>query len=546
MKKTVAILLFVAMLVSLTGCFGPQGTTSTEPATSSKNPAVEKMERELAQQALTPLEDGTLTMPRVDIVTVSTEDNVMDFVTKPVDPFVAKGIASYTPGYVIPIEPYYETCTITVTDKSNQVTLDAAEAQVKVRGNWTTSYDKKSLRIKFTEKQNMLGLNDGAQMKNWVLIAEYKDSSLLRDKVLYQMANEVLEPDGYYCTDAELVEVMINGNYWGVYLLAEYQQINENRVNITEAEKDYKGTDIGYFLEYDGYYYTEDETTTFIVDYHDNAPLILYDGSGDTSKTETVFAVREDDKKKKLGFTIKSDIYCEEQRDFIANFVNGVYDIMYEAAYNDKAYEFNADFTELVESDLTPREAIEKVVDINSLVDMYILYEVACDADGYWSSFFMSVDFSESGNKKLTFTAPWDFDSAMANVSSGSRCADAQGFFATNSVLSTNNQFYAMNPWLTVLAYEDWYRDEVAEKWTEIYDNGVFERAIAMLENDSTEYIDGIKRNFKKWDNLSKTPTFTLDLANKGAGKPTYNAAAKFLINWLEARVEFLNNEWHK
>ena len=548
MKKITAVLILVAILVSLTGCFGPapQGTSSTQPAESSKNPAIEKLEKQLAEEVMTPNEDGTLTMPRIDITTVSTGENVMDFVTKPVDRFTSQSIASYTPGYVTPVEPYYEACKITVTDKTNQVTLDAAEAQVKVRGNWTTSYDKKSLRIKFTEKQNILGLNDGAQMKNWVLIAEYKDSSLLRDKVLYQMANEILEPEGYYCTDSELVELTINGKYWGVYLLAEYQQINENRVNINEAEKDYKGTDIGYFIEFDGYYYTENEAETFIVDYHDNAPLFIYDGTGNKDKTETVFAVREDDPKRKVGFTIKSDIYCEEQRTFISNFVNGVYDIMYEAAYNGKAYEFNEDYTALVESDITPREAIEKVVDVNSLVDMYILYELACDADGYWSSFFMSVDFSAEGNRKLTFTAPWDFDSAMANINSGMRCGDAQGYFATISILSTNNKFYALNPWLTVLAYEDWYREEVAEKWTEFYDNGVFERAIAMLENDSTEYIDGIKRNFKKWGNLAKTPTFTLDLANKGAGKPTYNAAAKFLINWLEARVEFLNNEWHK
>ena len=549
--KKIATLLLAAIILSFAGCFPhvPQQdnpNTNTSSVDQKEAEAIAKLENQLAEQVMTPNDNGTLTMARVDIVTKSTDKNVMDFVTKPVTRDTATAIASYTPGYVIPVEPYYEDCAITVTDKTNQVTLDAADAQVKVRGNWTTSYDKKSLRIKFTEKQNMLGLNDGAQMKNWVLIAEYKDTSKLRDKVLYQMANEILEPDGYYCTDADLVEVTINGKYWGVYLLAEYQQINENRVNITEAEKDYKGTDIGYFLEYDGYYYTENEAETFIVDYHDNAPLTLFDGSDNTSRTETVFPVREDDKKRKLGFTIKSDIYCEEQRDFIANFVNGVYDIMYEAAYNNKAYEFNADYTALVKSDLTPLEAVEKVVDVNSLVDMYILYEVACDADGYWSSFFMSVDFGEGGNRKLTFTAPWDFDSAMANVNSGSRCADAQGYFATNSVLSTNNKFYAMNPWLTVFAYQDWFWELVSEKWTEIYDAGVFERAIQMLENDSTEYVDCFKRSYKKWDNLSSTPTFTLDLENKGAGKPTYNAAAKFLINWLKARVEFLNNEWHK
>jgi hypothetical protein len=41
--------------------------------------------------------------------------------------------------------------------------------QVKVRGNWTTDYPKKSLRIKFDDKQKMFGLNSDGEFKNWVL-----------------------------------------------------------------------------------------------------------------------------------------------------------------------------------------------------------------------------------------------------------------------------------------------------------------------------------------------------------------------------------------
>ena len=165
----------------------------------------------------------------------------MDFVTKPVTTHVANSIASWTPNYVMPPAPYYEDCTVSVTyDANSEPLLDSVPAQVKVRGNWTTSYDKKPLRIKFTEKQNLLGLNDGAEMKNWVLTAEYKDGSLLRNKTALSIAREILAEDGLYGTDACFVEVVINDQYWGVYLLAEYQQINENRVAITEAEKDYE------------------------------------------------------------------------------------------------------------------------------------------------------------------------------------------------------------------------------------------------------------------------------------------------------------------
>ena len=127
------------------------------------------------------------------------------------------------------------------------------------------------------EKQSLPGMNDGASFKNWVLLAEYKDASMLRNKSALEIAGEILDKDGLYASDAEFVEVNINDEYWGVYLLAEMQQINENRINITEVEKDYQGTDMGYLLEFDGNYLNEEPLQQFYVDYHDNAPLTPFD-----------------------------------------------------------------------------------------------------------------------------------------------------------------------------------------------------------------------------------------------------------------------------
>ena len=86
----------------------------------------------------------------------------------------------------------------------------------------------------------------------------------------------------------------------------------------------------------------------------------------------------------KIGFTIKNDIYCKEQHDFISNFVNNVYCIMYRAAYDNEAWVFSDDFSEIRKTDeITPREAVEKVVDTESLAGMYIVSELTCDADIY-------------------------------------------------------------------------------------------------------------------------------------------------------------------
>ena len=345
------------------------------------------------------------------------------------------------------------------------------------------------------------------------------------------------------------MEVVINGQYWGVYLLAEQQQVNKDRVDITEVPEGYTGTDIGYFLEFDGYYWTEDPLCQFRVNYADNAELIPFDGndgSGETMKclSDPIFG-----HKSEIGFTIKSDIYSEKQRNFIASFVDNVYYIMYAAAYEDEAYIFNDAYTEITKTDtISPQEAVERVVDVNSLADTYLINELLCDADIYWSSFFLSVDFGPDGNKKLTFEAPWDYDSAMGNKD---RCLDGTGFYAANIVPDVNGgpgnggDYNSINPWLAVLAYEDWYQDIITKKWTTAYDSGVFDRVYAMIESDQSLYSEAFDRNYKKWDNINNRSAFEQELSWRSAACHTQQEAADFLLEWLQSRVEFLNEYWH-
>lgn len=517
MKKVNVLLLLIFILLMLCGC-------KNTSASDKSNDSVSLNEK-----------SG---IPVVSITTNNRTESAMDFVTKPIAGFVAEMIASWTPDYVMPPAPYYEECKITVTDADGRVTLSDTDAQVKVRGNWTTTYEKKPLRIKFAEKQTLLGLNDGAEMKNWVLLAEYKDGSMLRNKTILSIAEELFAGKDLYVTDTELVEVVINGEYWGVYLLAEYQQINEDRVNITEAEQDYTGTDIGYFLEFDGYAYTnEDKLKEFYIDYADNAPLVPFDGREDTADAVSEMNLVN-------GFTIKSDICSSKQRDFIASYVNNVYRILYAAAYEGKAYVFNSGYTTIEETkEITPQEAVERVVDTKSLAYTYIINEIACDADIYWSSFYMTVDFGEEGNKKLTFEAPWDFDSALGNRD---RCADGTGFHAGNMVWEVNGGYQSINPWLAVLMHEDWFTALVAEQWTTAYDGGVFERAYAMIEEDMTQYSAAFERNYAKWNNIAVRIDFDKELSTQALQCRNQKEAAEHLLQWLKARVEFLNEYWHK
>lgn len=495
------------------------------------------------------LNDIDSTLPVLSIETVSRDADVMDFVTKPVVGHVARDIASWTPGYQMPPEPYYEDCMISLTNIDGTRMLDAVTGEVKVRGNWTTTYDKKPLRIKFDKPQDMLRMNAGAKFKNWLLLAEYKDASLLRNKTALSIARDLLQRDGHYVADAEFVEVFINGEYWGVYLLTEMQQVHEERVNISPVASGYTGTDIGYFMELDGYFYNEDALHQFRVDYADNAPLVPYDGKGGSGRTMTALSTGPKDYKKDIGISISSDIYSQEQHDFIANFVNNVYEIMYAAAYRNEAYCFNADYTAIEKTTgLTPREAVEQVIDLQSLVDSYILNEVVCDADLYWSSFYMTADFGEGGNRKLTFEAPWDFDSGLGNKS---RCPDGTGFYAANIIPDVNGGimyggYETINPWLAVLANLDWYQELVKDTWTTAYDDKVFDRALQMIETDAENCKTAFAKNYLRWDNIVRNDAFVNELSAKAAACKNETEAIAYLCEWLTARVNFLNEQWHR
>lgn len=526
-----------AAALCLTGCQGPaeEPVSPTEPAA----PTAAAAESSVSVQETEP-PAAAAGMPVLSIVTENQSDTAMDFVTEPVAEHVAASIASWTPGYVMPPAPYYETCAVTLTDADGTAVLDAAAADVKVRGNWTTNYEKKPLRLKFAEKQTLLGLDDGKEQKNWLLLAEYKDYSMLRNRAMLSIGSAILGADGLFAADTALVEVEINGNYWGVYLLTE-MQTKPGCLGITNPEKDYTGTDIGYILEYDGYYADEDALHSFAVDYADNAPLIAF--AGDTPG-ETIRPLNEggDDLKQDVGFTIKSDIYSQEQHDFIAAYVSSVYRILYAAAYENTAYAFNEDYTAIVPApDMTPQEAAAAAVNLDSLADMYLISELACDADIYWSSFFLTADFGEGGDRRLTFQAPWDYDSALGNKD---RCADGKGFYAASVVPDVNNLYETINPWLAVLMQEQWFRAIVREKWQAARDAGVITQACAQIREETVLYHAAFTRSEERWPEPHKNRDVRNELCRRSLKCKNQQEAADYLAEWLETRAAFLDSYW--
>ena len=99
---------------------------------------------------------------------------------------------------------------------------------IKVKGNSSSKWPKKSYGITFPEAVSLYGMPADTE---WRLSANYHDRSLLRNKVAFDLAQQM---SGLAWTPhTEFVEFQLNGKYLGSYLLTESIKIAPDRVDIT-------------------------------------------------------------------------------------------------------------------------------------------------------------------------------------------------------------------------------------------------------------------------------------------------------------------------
>ena len=416
----------------------------------------------------------------------------------------------------------YVDATVSVNNCEESSRMSNVTAEVKVRGNATLNYEKKPIRIKFEKKQSLLGLHDGEKYKNWVLLADYKDLSMSHNTAAFFLGNLILGSDGYYCTDFRNVEVYLNGQYWGVYLLVEQQEVKDNRTSASEVEDDYTGFDIGYFFEYDGYY-TQEGTS------------YLDGGEGDPTFTMNYPAGAT--YRGGIGYTVKSDLYTKDQLNFLKRYLENAFTIAYQATKG-SYYKFDENYNLVYDkSAKSAKDVIASVIDIQSLVDVYILNEIACDLDVDWSSFYLSLDLSEKGSKKITFEAPWDWDSCFGlRFDVDAAVPNAQGMYASKR----------SNPWIRLVTGESWFWDMVYEKWSEMKAYNVQERTINLIRDQKAMYAQDYVDNNTRWSSRVTQGNHEVNsVVNSYRDiKTAQGLAADYLINWLNNRFSYLDSQW--
>lgn len=118
---------------------------------------------------------------------------------------------------------------------------------IQGRGNFTwLSYDKKAYSVKLSERTDLLGLGEA---QKWILLANAGDPTNLRNKIVYEFADAV---GLSYSPDSTWADVYLNGEYAGLYLLSERNEVHEERVDVTEDGSILISMEVGSKLEAQG------------------------------------------------------------------------------------------------------------------------------------------------------------------------------------------------------------------------------------------------------------------------------------------------------
>ena len=236
--------------------------------------------------------------------------------------------------------------------------------ELKGRGNWTwNGFDKKPYRIKMNKKASLLNLTTD---KSFNLLAHADDNyGFLRNTAGFGLSRYFeLE----YTPTQEPVELFLNNDYKGLYFLVDHIKVSSNRVNITEQDDNETNSDNvtgGWLLEIDNY--------------SDDPHITINKPNGE-----------------EMWFTYKSPEELSYQQEmYITNFLNKATSAIY--AENKNSTEW------------------EKYIDMDALVNYYLVYEILGNREGFHGSCYMHKD--RGADTKLVFGPVWDFGNTLWDMS---------------------------------------------------------------------------------------------------------------------------------
>ena len=360
---------------------------------------------------------------------------------------------------------------------------------IEIRGNSTRVLaEKKSYNFETRDDSgenlnvSILGL---PSENDWVLRASYFDHTFIRNPLAGYMSRHT----GYWAPKTKHVEVMLNGEYQGIYIFIEDIKRDKNRIDINKLkENEILGEDLtgGYIWEVTGFGPNFGE-------------------------------------QRKLKYPKFSEVH-QIQLDYITNFDN---------AFRNKMRNSSEVYSD-------PNNGYVEHIWVESFIYELIIQEAMRNSDAYGYSGYYHKD----KNGLINAGPVWDFDQSSGNSSypdngtgsdPGVKPAVVDGWMVKHPK-TIGTPFY----WSKLLD-DSYFKYSLSLRWKELRaDKLKSEKLLTYVDSISSNLSEAQAREFKKWPVLGKNIWRETEGFEK---RDTYQKEVDYLKEFLKQRWEWLDLE---
>lgn len=366
---------------------------------------------------------------------------------------------------------------------------------IETRGNSTQDFDKKTYSIELrteADQDTSVNLFGMGGEEDWIMHAMVIDKSHLR----IPMSFDLFRLMGNYASKWRYVELVLNGEYRGLYLFTERIKRDDDRVDIARLTEDDNSGDAvtgGYILRIDWLF---DEPEGFSSDFESQGGQKMFF----------------------QWYYPKAENITTAQRHYIQDWMRDFESALYADSYtNDKGFHY------------------DHYIDLESFVDFFLINELSKNADGYKLSSFVHKERDSDGGR-LHAGPIWDFDqtygvslvcsnddyTGWTYLQNQEGCEDLESMPLWWSRLLADPRFFAIAQQRWSAYRGDFLSDQAVDDW---------------ITNQVTLISEPIRRNFERWDNfLGESIWYEPEPIPED-----YAAEITALRGWIKERVAWMD-----
>jgi hypothetical protein len=349
---------------------------------------------------------------------------------------------------------------------------------IELHGSSSQDMDKKSYGFS-TRKDDQVTENNVSLLgmpadNDWLLISNVFDPSMIRNYLIYNLSRNI----GQYASRTVFCEVMVNGEYKGLYLLLEKIKPGQNRVNIHKM-----GTDDNSYPDVTGGYITKSDKTT-------GGDLVAWYMSSYNWVNEIGFIHEKPDPE---TITTEQNYYIKSQFLKLSDLAHA----------NDQSVE----------------TGFPSIIDVPSFIDYMILNELASNADAYTYSTFYHKD----KNAKLRAGPLWDMDLTFGNdLFLWGYDRSKTWFWQFSNGENDGPKFW------TDLFNNPKYKCYMSRRWNHLTESGQplnYNTIVSLIDQVDNNISEALVREDQRWGLIGD-----------------HDAQISDMKSWLQDRIEWITN----